>query len=160
MDAVGQLPQVGQHLARLVLELHQLERTQLAALEPLAGQPEAGDERHDALLDAVVQVALDASSLLVLRGDEPDPGGAELIELLVERAVRRTLATVVVACRATVWRSASSAASYSPVPARAELQRPRRSSPRTRSWVATGIPDDVAGDGGDSGGLARRRRAP
>ena len=84
MDAVRQLAQVGEHLARLVLELDQLERPQLVALEPLSGQPEAGDERDDALLDAVVQVALDASTLLVLRGDEPDARGAELVELLVE----------------------------------------------------------------------------
>ena len=52
----------------------------------------------------------------------------------------RTLATVVVACRATVPSRASSATSYSPRRRGPSSSRPRRSSPRTRSWVATASP--------------------
>ena len=44
---------------------------QLAALQPVAGEAETGDLRDDVLLDAVVQVALEALALLVLRGHEP-----------------------------------------------------------------------------------------
>ena len=48
----------------------QLVRVELTALQPVAGQPEPGDEGDDVLLDAVMQVAFDAAPLVVLRHDE------------------------------------------------------------------------------------------
>ena len=57
---------------------------ELAALQPVAREAQPGDLRHDVLLDAVVQVALEALALVVLRGDEPLARRGQLVELLGE----------------------------------------------------------------------------
>ena len=84
VDAAGELAQVGERLAGLVLQLDELLGRELPALQSIAGEAEPGDLRHDVLLDAVVQVALEAPALVVLRGDEPLAGGAQLVELFGE----------------------------------------------------------------------------
>jgi hypothetical protein len=84
VDAVGDLAQVGQRLTSLLLQHGQLRLVELAALEPVPGQPQPRDERDDVLLDAVVEVAFDAAALVILGGDEPDPGRGQLAEPLLE----------------------------------------------------------------------------
>ena len=84
MDAAGELAQVGERLAGLVLQLDELVGGELAALQPVAGEAQPGDLRHHVLLDAVVQVALEALALVVLCGDEPLARGGQLVELLGE----------------------------------------------------------------------------
>ena len=84
MDAAGELSQVGERLAGLVLQLDELLGGELTALQPIAGEAEPGDLRHHVLLDAVVQVALEALALVVLRGDEPLARNGQLVELLGE----------------------------------------------------------------------------
>ena len=87
VDAVGELAQVGEGLAGLVLQLGELLGAERAAVEPVAGEAQASHQRDDVLLDAVVQIALDAPALGVLGGDEPQSGGRELLELLGELGV-------------------------------------------------------------------------
>ena len=80
MDAVGQFPEVPQHLAGLILQLAEFGGGELGTGEPVAGEPKTGDERHDLLLDSVMQVALDPPTLRVLRGDQADPRIGQLVE--------------------------------------------------------------------------------
>ena len=84
VDAAGELAQVGERLAGLVLQLDELFGRELAALQPVAGEAQPGDLRHHVLLDAVVQVALEALALVVLCGDEPLARRGQLVELLGE----------------------------------------------------------------------------
>ena len=128
-------------------QLDELDGPQLVALEPLPGQPEAGDERDDALLDAVVQVALDPSALGVLGRDEPDPRGGELLELLAQaggepdvRHRRRGLPRH----RAEEGELGHVVA---PVPSRSELQAAEALGAADEVLGRHGIPDEVADDG-------------
>ena len=84
MDAVGELPEIPKHLAGLVLQIGQLNSGELVTAESVAREPEARDKGHDLLLDPVMQVALDATTLRVLCGDETDARGVQLLEPLLE----------------------------------------------------------------------------
>lgn len=57
----------------------------------VAGQTDAGEQRHEVLLDAVVQVSFQAPPTRILRGDEAGPGRVELddpgLDLLGQPAV-------------------------------------------------------------------------
>jgi hypothetical protein len=76
VDAVGDFPKVPKHLAGLILQLDQLVSGELVSTEPVAGQPQPCDESHNLLLDPIiVQVALNPTSLGVLRGNEADARG-------------------------------------------------------------------------------------
>ena len=59
-------------------------RGELVAAEPVASEPQTRDERHHLLLDPVMQIALDPTTLRVLRGNETDPRGGQLFESLLE----------------------------------------------------------------------------
>src|SRR5439155_3708420 len=52
----------------------------LIATDEAAGQVQLHRERHQLLLSSVVDVALDAATLLVLRGDQALPGRLELLD--------------------------------------------------------------------------------
>ena len=75
MDAVGKFPEFPEHLAGLILQIGELVRGELIAAEPIAGETKTCDECHHLLLDPVMQVALDPTTLRVLRGNEADPRG-------------------------------------------------------------------------------------
>ena len=123
---------------------------ELAALQPVAGEAEAGDLRDDVLLDAVVQVALEAPALVVLRGDEPLARRGQLLELLGEL---RGEAHVRDGCRGLAARPcasrARSALAVAPAPSRSELDAAEALGRRGRGRSGRhGIPDE------------RRRRRP
>ena len=80
---MGEFPEVPQHLAGLILQIGQLGGGELVTAEPDAGEPKTRDERHDLLLNSVMKVALDPTSLRVLRGNETDPRGGQLVESLL-----------------------------------------------------------------------------
>ena len=84
MDAVGDLPQVDERLPGLLLQPHELDGVELAALQPVAGQPEPGDEGDDVLLDAVMEVSFDAAPLVILGHDQPRPRCGQLFQTLLE----------------------------------------------------------------------------
>ena len=84
VDAVGEFPEVPKHLAGLILQIGQLVSGELVTTEPVAGEPKPCDESHDLLLDPVVQVALNPTTLRVLRGNETDARGGQLVESLLE----------------------------------------------------------------------------
>ena len=60
--------------------IERLLRTDGIPSEQHLGEPELHLDGDEMLLGAVMQVALEAAALLVLRGDEALPGSAELVE--------------------------------------------------------------------------------
>ena len=84
MDAVGEFPEIPKHLARLILQIAELVGGELVPAEPIASESKTRDERHDLLLDPVMQIALDATPLRVLCGNETDPRGGQLVESFLE----------------------------------------------------------------------------
>src|SRR4029453_8252627 len=81
---MGKLPEVPQHLPRLILKLSQLFSRELVTAEPVASKPETGDKRHHLLLDSVMQVALNPTPLRILRSDEAYARRRQLLEPLLE----------------------------------------------------------------------------
>ena len=84
MDAAREVAQLLQGEVRLLAgPAHQLDRARVTGLHALLRHPEVQRERHQPLLRAVVQVALDPPPLRVGGGDDPrarvlelgDPGG-------------------------------------------------------------------------------------
>jgi hypothetical protein len=59
----------------LILQIGELVNSELVTTKPIPGEPKPRDERHDLLLDPVVQVALNPTPLRILRGYEPYAGG-------------------------------------------------------------------------------------
>jgi hypothetical protein len=84
MDAVGELPEIPKHLAGLVLQIGQLSSGELVTAESVAGEPQPRDERYDLLLNPVMQVSLDTTTLGILGGNKADPRGGQLLEALLE----------------------------------------------------------------------------
>ena len=70
MDPLRQLPQVAQDFAGVGLELDQQLPGRVSATDLAAREPEFGQHRHQLLLRAVVDVALDAATFLVLGADQ------------------------------------------------------------------------------------------
>ena len=60
-----EFPEIPEHLPGLILKLSQLVGGELVSTEPVACKPKPSDKCHDLLLDAVMQVALDATTLRV-----------------------------------------------------------------------------------------------
>jgi len=83
VDAAGQVSQVLEGFIRLGLELLQCgARLIRVPVHEHLGQPHLDLERDQVLLCAIVQVALQPSSFLVLRPDQPLTRGAQLVEAL------------------------------------------------------------------------------
>ena len=70
MDALRQLTEVAQDFAGVRRQLDQQLLGQVCAGEPAAREAELGQHRHQLLLCAVVDVALDATAFLVLSTDQ------------------------------------------------------------------------------------------
>ena len=83
MDAPGELAQLARARRQLVGRLVQRGRRapRGGGRDLGAGDPEREREVDQALLGAVVQVALDPAALGVAELDDPGPGGADLLEL-------------------------------------------------------------------------------
>ncbi len=82
VDAVRQLPQLGEQLPHVRLHLGQERGRRLVPLHLVARQAELGDERDHLLLGAVVEIALDAAAFGVLRAEDPVPRPGQLAEAL------------------------------------------------------------------------------
>jgi hypothetical protein len=83
MDAAGQLAQLSQRqsqLGRCLVERHG-DLLLRARPDLRAGDAEGQREVHEALLGAVVEVALDAAALGVAERSGAGAGGANLLEL-------------------------------------------------------------------------------
>ena len=80
MDAAGELAQLGERLRELRARLlEQLDRPR-GPTRTRAGERERERQRDEPLLRAVVEVALEPPPLDVGGLDEPEPGGAQLLE--------------------------------------------------------------------------------
>ena len=87
MDAVGELAQLLDRQLGLDARLgDQLRRARRIALEPRLGEAQRQGHADQALLGAVVQIALDAPPLLVGRGDDPLPGVAQVVDAVAQGA--------------------------------------------------------------------------
>ena len=80
MDSPRELAQLGDRLLDLVLCAREQRRLSPASARD-ASRPSATRQRHEPLLRAVVEVALDPAALGVGRGDDPAAGRAHLREL-------------------------------------------------------------------------------
>ena len=79
MDAAGDLPQLFQHARQPVGDARQLRgRARRAGRYRRLGAAQIQLERDQALLDAVVQIALDPAARLVGGGDDPRTRGHQL----------------------------------------------------------------------------------
>ena len=100
VDAVSELPQLGDRLAELGLGLVEArgELAVLVASEPRAQEPQCQREADEPLLSAVVKVALEPPALGVARLDDAGARRAEILQLrarlglqalVLEREARR-----------------------------------------------------------------------
>ena len=88
MDAAREVAQLLQRELRLLPGLpHQLSRGRIAARGALLGHPQIQRQRHEALLGAVVEVALDPPALRVRGRDDARAGVLELVHLRGEHRV-------------------------------------------------------------------------
>ena len=79
MDAAGEVAQLVERVARLLPGLaHQLGGALVALGRTLLGHPQRQRQRHQPLLRAVVEVALQPPALGVRGGDHTGPGAAQL----------------------------------------------------------------------------------
>ena len=76
---------VAELLHRLVEQLGGRRRV---GVELVAGQPQVHRQRHQPLLGAVVEVALDPAALGVAGLDDPRAGGAQLLDLGLQLGVQ------------------------------------------------------------------------
>jgi hypothetical protein len=79
VDAVRELAQLRQAGLELVREsIQEIGELRVVAVRPAADQPEQHRRGHEALLCAVVEVALEASARLIGSFDDPDAGCLQL----------------------------------------------------------------------------------
>src|SRR5205823_13484170 len=79
VDPARELAQLGEGERQLLVGAReQLQRLVVARGRALAGKAERERQRDEALLRAVVEIALEPPPLCVLRLDEPDARGTEL----------------------------------------------------------------------------------
>ena len=90
-EPVGELAQLGHRRAQLSLGGGELRvQRGVAGGVPAPSEADADRERHEALLGAVVEVALEPPALAVGGRDDPRARGAQLVELGAPRACRRS----------------------------------------------------------------------
>ncbi|MEJ7721883.1 MAG: hypothetical protein WKF58_16290 [Ilumatobacteraceae bacterium] len=83
MDAAGEVAQLVDGFAEILHRLRQDRSDSRAgvAVQACLGQPQGQRDRDQALLRAVVQVALDAPALGIAGGDDPRPRRGDLGQL-------------------------------------------------------------------------------
>src|SRR4051812_39709577 len=89
MDPARQLPQLREGRLRLCRGFVETERDGgIAVRSKLAsGEPQGKGQRHESLLRAIVEIALESLSLGVARCNDSRPRGADLLELRLHFSV-------------------------------------------------------------------------
>ncbi len=100
MDRVGDLPDLLQRGGQIALHIGQpIDRRRVTPQELLADQPDPGRQRHDLLLDPVMQDPLNPPALGVLARHHPIAGGRQFGRLVPDlldppRELRRQMEVV------------------------------------------------------------------
>jgi hypothetical protein len=115
VDAARQLAQLGGGLVQLVQRgIQELDRLCGVVLDPVPGQAQVDAQRHQPLLGAVVQVALDAAALLVAGLHDAGPRGAQLRDPDLQLGVETLALRVSVTAAPTACTRSASSSSEAP----------------------------------------------